>query len=369
MNINFNAGTGKKKGGGVLAGLICLVIATVLLWWNEYNNVQNIAALSSFEKEAIEISSEVVNPEYDGKAVTTNGKMTVIDEPLQDSDFAVVSMKTARLKRVVEMRQWEEKEDTDDNGHTSYHYNEVWSESVLGVPHNAAKDAENSRVQVPCKTKDYYANDVKVGAYNLSKNQIEGLAINADLALPSDLYLEGYHKSGTYFTNSTDLEHPSIGDVRISWKYNDWTEASVAATISGNSFVDYKTPNSANSINRVDKGLLTKAELVKNQKDENNMLKWILRGVGALMVFIGYSAIFGGISRLVQKIPILGSLVGGIMFLISLLFAVVHALLVIIIAWFRYRPVLAIILLAVVIAAIVGIVILVKKNKNKQQTA
>lgn len=369
FNFNTNTGTGKKKGSGVLAGLVLLVVATVLLWWNEYNNVQNIAALSAFEKEAVEISSDAVNSQYDGKAVTTNGKMTIVDDPMTDSDFSVVSIKTASLKRVVEIRQWEEKEDTDDNGHTTYRYNEVWSEGILGVPHDNRRDEENRRWRMPCQSKNYYASDVKVGAYNLSPSQIEGLATNADLEIPTDLELEGYHKSGTYFTNSADLERPAVGDVRICWKYNNWSEASVAATVSGNSFVDYTTPNSANSINRVDEGLLTKAELVKNQEDENNMLKWILRGVGALMVFIGYSAIFGAISRLVQKIPILGTLVGGIMFIISLLFAIVHALLVIIIAWFRYRPVLAITLLAIVIIAIILIVILVKKNKNKQQTA
>ena len=129
--------------------MILLVIGTILLWWNEYNNVQNIVALAQYEKEAIEISSETVDPQYDGKAVALNGPMTVVDDPLQDNEFAV-AVKTARLKRVVEMYQWEEDKDTDDNGRTTYSYRKKWSETVLGKE-NGSDTTHNNPTSMPFK--------------------------------------------------------------------------------------------------------------------------------------------------------------------------------------------------------------------------
>ena len=363
MEISFNNGQ-RKKGNSFLAALLMLVIGTGLLWWNEYNNVQNIKVLAAFEKEAVEISSETVDSQYDGKAVTTNGKLTVVDDPLQDDELPI-EVKTARLKRVVEMYQWEEKEETDD-GRTTYSYRKTWSDKMLDTPHDSQKNTENHRYAMPYRTDEFLAKDVKVGAYNLSADQISNIAIDAELDFPTEALIAGYNKQGKFMTNSTNLESPNIGDVRIIWKYNDWTEASVAARLSGNSFKDYTSENSANSINRVDKGLLSKAELCKNQKDENNMIKWILRGLGALLILCGYLALISFITRFTNKIPILGSIVGWALSAIAFLVAVIHALLVIIIAWFRYRPVLAIILLVVIVVAVVGIVILLKKKKNAQ---
>ncbi|MBR6253057.1 MAG: TMEM43 family protein [Clostridia bacterium] len=364
---NFTAGNGqKKKGNSFLGALLLILIGTILLAWNEYNNVQNIKVLAAFEKEAVEISSETVDPQYDGKAVTTNGKLTVVDEPLQDDEFNV-AVKTARLKRIVEMYQWEEKEENDD-GRTTYRYSKVWSDKVLDVSHDTQKNAENPK-SMPFKTDEYFAKDVKVGAYNLSADQIEYIAIDAEYDFSQDAIIDGYTKQGHYMTNARNLENPNIGDIRIIWKYNDWTEASVAATVAGNSFKDFKSSDSANSINRVDKGLLSKDELCRNQQNENNMLKWILRAVGALMILFGYLSLISFITRFTNKIPVLGSIVGWALSGIAFLLAVIHSLVIIIVFWFIYRPVLAIIFIAIIIAAIVGIVVLLKKKKGTQAAA
>ena len=99
------------------------------------------------------------------------------------------------------------------------------------------------------------------------------------------------------------------------------------------------------------------------------MFKWIMRAVGSLLILFGYLSIVGPIQRLANKVPVLGGLVGWVLGAITFLVAVIHSLLIIIIAWFRYRPVLAVLLLAVVIAAIVGIIVLIKSKKNKEQPA
>ena len=351
----------KKKGSGIAAGFALLVIGTILLWWNEGNNVRNIKTITQMEKEVVDISSETVNSEYDGKLVATNGKMIVGDEFLNDSEFDV-SIKTAHLNRIVEMFQWKEDETTDDEGDTTYSYSRVWSENIESLPH--AGSSHQNPSYMPYHSQEYLANDVKVGAYSLSNSQIKVLATNADYTGSIEKSLDGYQKIGIYYTNSSNLDSPQIGDIRISWKYNDWSDASVLAVASGNSFVDFVSDAEVH-INRVDEGILTGKQLIKNQENENNALKWILRAVGALMIFLGYLTITGPLSRLTNKIPILGSLVGGTLFVVSLILGIIHSLIVIIIAWFRYRPVLSIVLIVIVIALIVYLKMFAKKKSEE----
>ncbi|MBR3281545.1 MAG: TMEM43 family protein [Clostridia bacterium] len=363
MEINFgNSNNNNKKGGGIVGGLLLLLIGTILLWWNEGNNVRNIKTISQMEKEVIEIASEQVLPENDGKLVATNGKFVVEDEPLNDEEFNV-AIKTARLKRVVEMYQWEEKEETDDNGHRQYSYSQTWSENELALTEYTGQTHKNPS-SMPYKSKEFLANNVKVGAYSLSNDQIKYLATEAAYDVPREIAMVGYSIQGNYLTNSSNVEKPQIGDIRISWKYNDWIEASVLAVTAGNSFKDFVSETDVH-INRVDKGILSSKELIQNQENENNMLKWILRGIGALLILFGYLSITGPISRLSSKVPILGNVVGGILGVISFLLAIIHSLLVIIIAWFRYRPALCIALVVVIVVAIVLIMVLSKKKKQE----
>ena len=363
MDIKFKNTVNKNnKKGGVLAGLLLLVIGTGLLWWNEGNNVKNIRTISQMEKEVVEISSESIMAENNGKLVATNGKLVVQDEALNDEEFGV-AIKTARLKRVVEMYQWEEKEETDDNGNREYSYSQTWSENELGLTQYTGQTHVNPN-SMPYKSREFLAENVKIGAYNLSDDQIKVLATEQYYDIPNSIAMVGYSIQGNYLTNAGNVEKPQIGDIRISWKYNDWTEASVLAATFGNSFKDFVSDYDVH-INRVDKGILSAKELIKNQENENNTLKWILRGVGAFMIFLGYLSITGPISRLSQNVPILGSVVGWALGLISFLLAVIHSLVVMIIAWFRFRPALAITMLVVIVVAIVLIIVLSRKKKQE----
>ena len=93
------------------------------------------------------------------------------------------------------------------------------------------------------------------------------------------------------------------------------------------------------------------------------MLKWGLRLGGALLIILGYSAVVSLISRLASFVPILGNIVNGILGLICFLIGLVHSLIVIAIAWIRFRPVLGVCLIVVAAALVFAIMKLLKKNK------
>lgn len=93
----------------VIAGILFIIIGTILLAWNEKNNVNNIKTVAEIEKTAIEIKSDTINSSNEGKLIVTNGKVNVNDEIVVDKEFNIGD-KTIKLSRYVEVYQWEEEE-------------------------------------------------------------------------------------------------------------------------------------------------------------------------------------------------------------------------------------------------------------------
>ena len=175
------------------------------------------------------------------------------------------------------------------------------------------------------------------------------------------IYLRsGYNIKNNYITNSVDFENPQIGDFRIKYTYNDYKDASVLAVQSGNSFTGF-TSKAGKTINRVFEGKLNGNEMILKIEDENNTLKWILRVVGGLVIIFGYMALVSGLNRLLEYIPLIGKVASSMISLIAAIVGIIHALVIIIIAWFRYRPVLSIVLIVVIVL----LVLLIKSKKKK----
>ena len=78
-------------------------------------------------------------------------------------------------------------------------------------------------------------------------------------------------------------------------------------------------------------------------------MKWILRLIGTLLIIFGIAAVFGPLTTLTSYVPILGKLVGGAVFVVSLLLGLAISLLVIAVSWIVFRPLLGICLLAAAI--------------------
>ena len=351
----------KDSFAGVIFGFILLIVGTCLLWWNEGNNVRNIATTNEVAKTAIEISSDKVDSSNEGKLVVVSDKLNVIDENVTDTEFNI-SLKTANLKRTVEVYQWVQKEDTDDDGNTTYSYEKEWSEDLIDSS-NFKQGGHENPSSIPYSSESFYAKDVKLGAFSLSSDQVEKLSPDKTYNAKETEAKEGYNYQAEYLTNAEDIGKPQVGDIRISWSYNDWVETTVLAVQKGESFAAF-TSNKGKTVNRVEKGTLTIDQIVEKMNKENKFMKWLLRGVGALLIVFGYLSILGPISTLASFVPILGGIVGGLLGVLALLVGLVHSLIIIVIAWFRFRPVLSIVLLVVIVALILCIIKLLKSKKK-----
>jgi len=171
--------------------------------------------------------------------------------------------------------------------------------------------------------------------------------------------------TNNYYTTSKEGAS-NIGDIRISFYDNNADTVSVLATQTGNTFTSY-TAKSGKSLFRLYEGQYNGEEILKKITDENNILKWALRILGILFVIVGINSLFKPLSLLTGRIPILGSLVGTITGIVSFAVGLAISLVVIAIAWFRFRPVLSILLLAIVALVLVLLRIYTKNKKANNQ--
>ena len=346
---------------GILGGLIALLIGICLLWWNEGNNVKNLKTTAEMEKIVIDIKSDSVDSNNEGKLVATNGKL-INEEELTDENFGV-TVKTPILKRIVEVYQWEEDSHTNDNDVTTYTYDKKWSSDLIDSSnfHNAG---HNNPAQKLYDDKTFTSSNVKLNAFTLSNDQVNNLStkekfINFNQEKINSLNLT---VSNNYITNSKDLNNPEIGDERISFVYNNSTDISVLAVQTGNTFTSYVS-STGKTVSRIMDGTHSGAEMIENIKKENNFLKWMFRFIGILLLVIGFGSILGPISAISSFVPILGNIVGTAVGLVSFLLGLSLGLVIIAIAWIRFRPLLGIGLLAIAI----GLIYLIIK-KGKQET-
>ena len=82
-----------------------------------------------------------------------------------------------------------------------------------------------------------------------------------------------------------------------------------------------------------------------------SLFTWALRGVGTLMMYIGFFVFLSPLSNMTSVIPILGTIARGTAAFTAIVIAVPLSMVVIALAWLPYRPILGggLILLAVAV--------------------
>lgn len=249
---------------------ILLLVFSSLLGFNEKKLIDNLIDTETERINLTNISSDTVNDLYNDTLVCVNGKLN-INGSLNDDDFGV-SIKTSKLTRIVEMYQWKEVDNK---------YKKVWSSEL----YNNSNNEYNNPDTMPYGSTTYYASDVMIGEFRLSFEQIDSLETNKyyidyDYEKISGL---GYTISGNYITNSNDIKNPNIGDIRISFKYNDYEDVTVLATQNNNTFDTYIT-SGGEELNMVVSGIKEGEDLLSL----NPLEIWIIRIISVIGIFISY---------------------------------------------------------------------------------
>ncbi|MBR3209772.1 MAG: TMEM43 family protein [Bacilli bacterium] len=350
----------KEKGSGILGGLFIVVLGIGLLWYNEGRTVKATRGIMQAEKEFIEVSNTKIDSKNDGKLVATSGKLILPEEEVTDSVFGV-SAKTAKLLRKVETYQWKENCTTDDNNKETCTYKKEWDEGITDSSEFKESGHENPS-EAKYEERIFTADPVKVEEFELNSDQVKRLTANEKITDLKDIEEDkGLHKSSYYYTDVKE-DTPEIGNVRISFYYNNYKTVSVLAVQSDNSFNTYVS-KTGYKINEVVEGKHSGKEILQNLSNSNKTLKWILRIAGTFLIIAGLGSLISPLQRLANYIPIIGTIFGWITGLATFLVGLAISLIVIALAWFRYRPIMSI----CIIAAGVGLYVLSRYlNKDKK---
>lgn len=343
---------------GVLIGGLLFIVSFPLLFWNEGRAVQTAKSLSEGAKSVVEASADNVDAANEGKFVHLTGE-AVTDDTLTDSDFGV-SVNAIRLTRDVEMYQWVEDVQTEkkkklggsEETVKTYNYQKEWS-SYLNDSNNFKDQAGHQNPSAfPYESNSWLAKDVTLGAYQLSSDlisQISGqTSVPVDLAtLPKSMQGRVAVRSGGFYLPATvstadtpqpatddaaeadtaptdesaeedraeatsppsapEIGEPQIGDLRIQFTMTEPGPVSVMAQQSGDSFKPFQT-KAGDALLMLEMGTQTAEEMIATAVSRNNMMTWILRGVGALIMFIGISMILKPLSVLADVVPLLGNI-------------------------------------------------------------
>ena len=347
---------------GIFGGIIFILIGIGLLIFNEVNSVRNIKKVKELRESYVEVKSDVVNKEYEGKLIVTSGKLDFADQELKDETFNI-TIKTPIMERKVEMYQWKEtKTETDEK--VTYEYEKVWDDSVIKSSEFKDASSHSNPTSMPYNSGSKRADSLKVGAYKLSDSVQNKVGTNHTLNNFEGANIpEGYEVKGEYITNTKNTSSPEIGDIRISFTYGDYNEVTVMGKQSGEVVGDYKTSN-GKTVSVFEDGVKTGEELIDDIATTDSIIRWVLRLVGAILIIAGVGSLFGILKTVSSYVPILGGLVNGVIGLISILIGLAISFVVIAITWVVVRPLLGILLLVIAGAIIALVVTFIKKKKK-----
>ncbi len=352
----------RRLGGSLVAALIGLIMvpaAIVLMYWNEGRAVDAIRALNRGAAAIVEIDSTVKNPDANGKLVHLSGMMRPAGGAAKDPVFGVTGDGLIRLSRVVEMYQW--KQDSSSTSHnnlggskttdTTYTYEKTWStEGISSASFKVPNGHQNPAMQLHSAMFD--GAEVTLGVYKTDPSVLDKVTMFAPFqaqgAAPA-----GYQATGEGYYHGRDPASPSVGDVRVKFTAVAAQTVSAAAALSSGVLTAYRDGNGY-TIALAAPGVVSAATLFNEEKKSESTLTWILRGVGFVVVLIGFVCVTKPLSMLFAIVPFLESMVGAGAFLVALILAVPVTLVTIAVAWIVHRPLIGLLLLAAAGAALFG---------------
>lgn len=344
---------------GVLFGILLVIGAIILLFWNEGRAVQTARSLAEGGKVVVDVTPGSVDPSNDGKLVHVSDDAAAT-APLADATFGVSAV-ALRFVRDAEMYQWEETKSEESHKSlggseqttTTYSYKKVWSDKAINSQH-FRQSADHSNPPKNYGGLNETAADAKLGAFKLGAAVLNLLPAKETVPVDGDgtSKLKGIANArvtdGQIYIGSNPGD-PQIGDYRISYAIAPNGPVSVIGRQSGSTIAQYQT-NAGDRLLMAVSGDQDAAAMFKEAERENTILTWVLRlaGIGAL--WLGLFLLLGPLAVIADVVPLIGGIVGAAAGLAALALAITGGSIVIGIAWFFYRPLVAVIVIVIGVA-------------------
>lgn len=368
----------KQAIGKVGTGLVMILVAFPLLFWNEGRAVKRAQDLDTGKGAVVSVDADKVDSSLDGELIHLSGDVEV-QQPAEDGKFGIQAHAVV-LDRVVEMYQWKEEQKTETKtikGEkkkvTRYTYSKEWSDREINSA-SFKKSAKHQNPAMPLESETFYAEEASLGAYDLSSDVKRKWSADKTHPLEEDA-LDGFstingrdpilNGGEVLFGDPADTQ---VGDVRIKYMVAPTGKSSVIAGLSGSTLVKYSSPDLNSALLEVRSGVKSAEAMFEEAEAQNTTMTWILRGVGLFLMFMGFSLVFGPITALAGRIPVLGGIVGMGTSLVAGILSFGLSFITIAIGWIFYRPLIGIPLLLLGLGALGGgAYLLLQKMKERKE--
>jgi len=360
--VNGSA-SGGIKGliGGVLSGIVVLVLAAGLLFWNEGRTVKRTAVLAEGKALVQSADANSVNAGNDGKLLHVQAELAASGQ-LRDPEFAVEAEGLA-LRRRVEMYQWEEKnaKKARDGKAYDYQYERVWRDEPIDHTRFNSPDGHQNPTSLPFPSERWDADEVRLGGFVLTSEAISELSDWQDVTpdgdtLPPNL-AASLRVEGGMLTSADSLKSPAIGDIRIRFERVPLGPASVVGQQAAGRLQTYNAEQG--ELLLAERGSASIEAMFAGAASHNSQLGWALRGGGFMAFWIAFGLILRPISGLLGNLPIIGGIGRMLTTLVAAVLAMSLSVLMIISGWLFHRPLL---LAIMIIALVAGFVWLARRQ-------
>ena len=353
----------RKRRGGAAFGIVLLVIAFPLLWWNEGWAVRDYTSIRTLDRLAVPGRADDRSPALDGQVVVMTGAQATAPQGVADPLLGV-QVQGLRLRRTVEMFQWDEQGGTRDDPSVSYR--QIWSDRPQDS--SAFEQPEGHRnPPFPFESARFEAPLVRYGAFTLSSALVARLgnfapvdpgATNPDLGRPVTA-------SGPWLHIGGPPDSPQIGDLRIRFEAVPEQPLSLIAQQAG-TILDEHVTRRGTAYAIVRPGVQGQAALVAAANSDVRARTRALRVAGFLLMLFGLRMVATPLVRIFGWIPALGLVLRSGVWIFAGVLAVALSLSVIAIAWLAYRPLLS---LGLIVAAVVVLEVTVLRARRREKAA
>ena len=341
---------------GVLLGIVLFIAAFPLLWWNEGRTLHRVETLDEGRNMVIAVATRPVDSKNDGRLVYFSGTATT-EELVSDGQFGVAES-VLKLRRTVEMYQWQEEKKTErvknlggsETEKTTYSYKPVWSESWVDSSSFKEKDKHGNPSSMPFTSITFEPSTVKVEYFSLSPDFTSKLdfyepypitegnraEMNEGLKKSFEIHDQGYFYG--------DPATPQIGALRVKYSMVKPATVSVIGKQNGHRVEPYLTKNG--SIALLEMGNVGADTMFATAQTDNRVTAWLIRLGGFFLMWAGLGLVFSPVKILADVVPFIGNIVGaGVGFILGLA-ALALSTIIIALAWLAYRPLIGLALLA-----------------------
>lgn len=330
-------------GGGILAtllGVILIAVAFYILFTNERDAVSAAQALERGSRMVVSVNPGVVLPANNGRLVHVTG-FAHANAPVIDPIFHVAT-NGLKLKRKVEMYQWQEEQSTEKELYrqvTTYRYVKEWTtDAVDSRTFRYPQGHKNPAMQYG--SREFGVSPVICGAFALSG----GLAAQIDDYSPVPVIAKwrkmlprfSIHDGGLY--RGKDPAHPQVGDVRVRFAFAPSSTVSVVAMQKNALLTAYPvSPEGEIALLRV--GAFRSGDMFRYAEHQNAVHTWDMRLLGFIVMTTGLFLASQLVLWIFNLIPVVGDFLETLSCLGSLLLALALSLATIAAGWIYYRPV------------------------------